>query len=207
MNAPRSGRPRPRTLIAVDPDNAYAKLGVSPLSTTEEIKRVIDERRAAASARRAARADASYGEDDAEMVRLQQLDKEIGTPRARAAYDAAHPANALLTVQPGVRDGWLQRGGRGGLISEWLVEELGADAWLPSPSALPLWLPGGPGPGLLDELRAFQTGPPARAGTDPAPAPAMGPSPPPGGLSVDELGGLHNHETPGRVPDREMEHG
>lgn len=203
MSGPRSGRPRPRTLIAVDPDNAYAKLGVSPLSSTEEIKRVVDERRAAAGARRAARADTGYGEDDAEMMRLQQLDKEIGTPRARAAYDAAHPANALLTVQPGTREGWLERGGRGGLISEWLVEELGLDAWLPSPSSLPLWVPGGLGPGLLEELRAYQAGAPPEV---PA-APAATPAPSEGGLSLEELGGLHNHEAPGRVPDQEMEHG
>jgi hypothetical protein len=156
MNGRDTRRPRPKALVRIDPGNAYARLGVSPRASTEEIKRVIDEKRASASAQRSSRADGRFGAEEEEMARLQQIEKEIGTPRARAAYDEAYPMNALLTIQTGGRDRWIERGHRAGLVSEWLVAELGLEASLPSPETLSLWMPGGPDPALADELRPFQ---------------------------------------------------
>ena len=37
------------------------------------------------------------------MTRLQAIEDEIGTPKARARYDRLNPQNALLTIQPGAR--------------------------------------------------------------------------------------------------------
>jgi hypothetical protein len=107
--------------------------------------------------RRRTRADQQFGEEDAEMTRLQAIEDEIGTPKARARYDRLNPQNALLTVQPGPDDSVLDPGSRAGLATAWLVEELGRESPLPSPESLPLWAPRGLDPELVAFLTAFAT--------------------------------------------------
>ncbi len=200
-------RPRPKALVRIDPGNAYARLGVSPRASTEEIKRVIDEKRAAVSAQRSARADGRFGAEEEEMARLQQIEKEIGTPRARAAYDEAHPMNALLTIQTRGRDRWLERGSRAGLVSEWLVAELGTEVFLPSPESLPLWAPAGLEPGWADELRPFQVRQPGAGDALPVKDAALMPQEVIEPLSIQELTSTQVGTTPGHRSGQEHEHG
>ena len=40
-----SGRPRPKTRLAIDTENAYAKLGASPLASIDEIKKILSDKR------------------------------------------------------------------------------------------------------------------------------------------------------------------
>ena len=119
----------------------YARLGVSPHLPTEEIKEVINRKRRESMRRRRARADQQFGEEEAEMTRLQAIEDEIGTPRARVRYDRLNPQNALLTVQPAPADARLEAGYRAGLVTAWLIEQLGRDHPLPSAEALFLWAP------------------------------------------------------------------
>jgi hypothetical protein len=200
-------RPRPKALVRIDPGNAYARLGVSPRASTEEIKRVIDEKRAAVSAQRSSRADGRFGAEEEEMARLQQIEKEIGTPRARVAYDEAHPMNALLTIQTGGRDRWLERGSRAGLVSEWLVAELGMEVLLPSADALPLWAPGGLEPGWADELRPFQVRKPEAGDALPMRDAALLPQEVLEPLSLQELKNTQVGTTPEQRSGKEHEHG
>ena len=148
-------RPRARTMVQLDPDNAYARLGVSPLLPTAEIKEVINRKRKEVNRRRRTRADQHFGEEDAEMTRLQAIEDEIGTPKARARYDRLNPQNALLTVQPGPGDSLLDPGSRAGLATAWLIEELGREAPLPTAESLALWAPGGLDPELVAFLAPF----------------------------------------------------
>ena len=134
-------RPRTKGRLQVDPNNAYARLGVSPLSTTEEIKSFILGRRSKAMASNRSRGDDDYGAAEAEVTRLQQIEEEIGTPRARAKYDAAHPQNELLTVQSARADGRFDLRERANIASAWLVEELGIEDVFPSAECLALWAP------------------------------------------------------------------
>ena len=142
-------------MIQLDPDNAYARLGVSPLLPTAEIKEVINRKRKEVSRRRRGRADQQFGEEDAEMTHLQAIEDEIGTPRARARYDRLNPQNALLTVQPGPGDSLLDPGSRAGLATAWLVEQLGRESPLPTAESLALWAPRGLDPELVAFLAAF----------------------------------------------------
>ena len=130
-------RPRPKTRLVVDPNNAYARLGVSPLSTTEEIKAFVLAKRSKAQASKRSRGDDDFGAAEAEMTRLQEIEEEIGTPRARTKYDAKHPQNELLTVQPSRADRRFELRERANLAAAWLVEELGADASSRAPSRSP----------------------------------------------------------------------
>lgn len=134
-------RPRPKGNVVVDPLNAYARLGVSPLSTTEEIKAFILAKRSKAQQSKRSRGDDDFGAAEAEMTRLQEIEEEIGTPRARTKYDAKHPQNELLTVQPARADRRFELRERANLAGAWLVEELGADGVFPSPESIPLWSP------------------------------------------------------------------
>lgn len=136
-----STRPRPKSRLVVDPNNAYARLGVSPLSTTEEIKSFILAKRSKAQASMRSRGDTDYGASEAEMTRLQELEEEIGTPRGRTKYDAKHPQNELLTVQPARADRRFELRQRANLAGAWLIEELGADGEFPSAESIPLWSP------------------------------------------------------------------
>ena len=134
-------RPRPKTRLVVDPNNAYARLGVSPLSSTEEIKAFVLAKRSKAQASKRSRGDDDFGAAEAEMTRLQEIEEEIGTARARTKYDARHPQNELLTVQPARADRRFELRERANLASAWLVEELGPEGEFPSPESIPLWSP------------------------------------------------------------------
>ena len=123
-------RPKPKARLLIDPDNAYARLGVSPLASTDEIKAFINDRRSKALSRRRSQGREVFGAEDVEITRLQELEEEIGSARARAAYDQEHPQNELLTVQPSPRDRALEPRQRAQLAAAWLREELGPDTLL-----------------------------------------------------------------------------
>lgn len=150
-----SARPRPKSRLVVDPNNAYARLGVSPLSTTEEIKAFVLAKRSKAQASKRSRGDDDFGAAEAEMTRLQEIEEEIGTPRARAKYDAKHPQNELLTVQPARADRRFELRERANLAAAWLVEELGPEGEFPSPESIPLWSPD-IDPALEELLKRFE---------------------------------------------------
>ncbi|HEY4238311.1 MAG TPA: hypothetical protein VGM88_00770 [Kofleriaceae bacterium] len=150
-----SQRPRPKTRLAIDPDNAYGKLGASPHATTDELKKLLSDKRGKAMAARRARGQQTFGDEEAEIIELQAIEKEIGTAAARAAYDREHPQNVLLTVQPSPRDRAFEASRTAGLVTAWLAEELGPDALLLHPDAYWLWLPGGLDPDLARELAPF----------------------------------------------------
>ena len=141
MSGGTGKRPRPKGRLVVDPSNAYARLGVSPLSTTEEIKAFILAKRSKAMASKRSRGDDDFGAAEAEVTRLQEIEEEIGTPRARAKYDAKHPQNELLTVQPARADRRFDLRERANIATAWLVEELGAEGVFPSPECIALWAP------------------------------------------------------------------
>ena len=149
------GRPRAKTMVGLDLHNAYARLGVSPLLSTDEIKEVINRKRKEVMRRRRGRADQQFGEEDAEMTRLQGIEDEIGTPKARAQYDRRNPQNALLTIQPAPGDASLDPRYRSGLATAWLVEELGRESLLPSADALAFWAPHGLDPEVVAFLASF----------------------------------------------------
>lgn len=180
-------RPRPRARVVIDPDNAYAQLGVSPLSSTEEIKALLNDRRAKAIARRRSRGQQQFGAEEAEMARLQKLEAEIGTPRSRATYDREHPQNELLTVQPGPGDRRLEPSHALGLVTAWLHDELGPSAALPSPDSLPLWAPGGISPELEAALVPFEEAAPHGGERAISAGEASGAAPAP---QVEDLGKL-----------------
>ena len=92
-------------MVRIDLENAYARLGVSPLMPTDEIKEIINRRRKDLMRLRRTRGEQRFGEEEAEMTRLQAIEDEIGTPKARGRYDRLNPQNALLTIQPGERPG------------------------------------------------------------------------------------------------------
>jgi hypothetical protein len=150
-------RPRAKTMVQLDPDNAYARLGVSPLLPTAEIKEVINRERKEVIRRRRTRGEQQFGEEEAEMTRLQAIEDEIGTPKARARHDRLNPQNVLLTVQPGPGDSCLDPAKRAGLATAWLVEQLGREGAPPTVESLALWAPGGLAPELADFLAAFAT--------------------------------------------------
>jgi hypothetical protein len=149
------GRPRAKTMVRLDLYNAYARLGVSPLLPTDEIKEVINRKRKEVMRQRRTRGEQQFGKEDAEMTRLQAIEDEIGTPRSRARYDRLNPQNALLTIQPGRHDICLESKDRAGLATAWVIEQLGRESSLPSPESLALWAPQGLDPDLLAFLTAF----------------------------------------------------
>jgi hypothetical protein len=141
MSALRRPRPRPRAMVRIDPGNYYARLGVSPLASTEEIAALIRTRRAALSAKLGTRAGGGFGQEELEITRYDEMNDHIGDARKRKAYDRAHPMNALLTVQEKVTDALTDQRTVSGLVTAWLVSEVGAEGLLPSPDSLPLWRP------------------------------------------------------------------
>jgi hypothetical protein len=161
-------RPRPKTRIAIDPDNAYARLGASPLASIDEIKRLLSDKRGRAMAARRAKGQQAFGEEEAEIIELQAIEKQLGTPAARAAHDLEHPQNALLTVQPASRDRAFEPARVASLVTGWLAEELGPEAMLLHPDAYWLWIPGGLDPELAAQLQPFAA--------TPATAPGVGAS-------------------------------
>jgi hypothetical protein len=157
----------------IDPSNAYARLGVSPLLSTEEIRAFVSAKRGKLVSGRRGQAAQGFGAAEAEMTRLQEIEAEIGTPRARAAYDQAHPQNELLTVQPSADDQRFEPRRRAALSGAWLAEELGRGGVFPSAECLALWSPGD----LDAELRAVLT----RSERAPDGGAAVAEAPPPGG--------------------------
>jgi hypothetical protein len=152
------GRPRAKTMVGLDLHNAYARLGVSPLLATDEIKELINRKRKEVMRRRRTRVEQQFGEEEAEMTRLQAIEDEIGTPKSRARYDQLNPQNAILTIQPAPRDGTFDSKHRACLATAWLIEELGHATSLPSPESLSLWASQGLGPDLTAYLSAFAPG-------------------------------------------------
>ncbi len=153
-------RPRPKTRLAIDPDNAYAKLGVSPLASVDEIKKLLSDKRGKAMAARRAKGQAAIGDEEAEIIELQEIEKEIGSPAARAAHDREHPQNALLTVQPAPRDKAFDPAKVASLVTSWLASELGPEVLLLHPDAYWLWIPGGLDPDLAAQLQPFASAAP-----------------------------------------------
>ena len=176
-------RPRPKARLILDVDNPYARLGVSPLAGIDEIKRVASEQRGKRMAQRRAEGQQAAAETEAEIIAIQDIERQIGTPAARALYDREHPQNVLLTVQPSPRDRAFSTAGISAFVTAWLVEELGADAMVVHPDAAWLWLPAGLDAELLGELARFQV----HASDDPRPAAADAASDP---LSLESLGQL-----------------
>ena len=160
-------RPRPKTRLAIDPDNAYAKLGISPLASIDEIKKLLSDKRGKAMAARRAKGQSAAGDEEAEIIELQEIEKQIGSPGARAAHDREHPQNALLTVQPAPRDKAFEPARVASLVTSWLIEELGPETLLLHPDAYWLWIPGGLDPELAAQLQPFAAAAPTpQARTD-----------------------------------------
>jgi len=145
-------RPRPRALIGIDPDNAYARLGVSPTTSTEEIKTFVDTRIAEI---KASMRDRSSREQEDALARLTEVGKQIGTARARAKYHETNPWNELLAVQRTSADETLDPGARTNLVTAALLTELGHDALLPTARSFAVWAPAGIPAALAAELQAF----------------------------------------------------
>ena len=78
MSTPQ--RPRPKTRLAIDPENAYARLGSSPLASIDEIKKLLSDKRGKAMAVRRAKGQGAAGDDEAEIIELQAIEKLIGAP-------------------------------------------------------------------------------------------------------------------------------
>jgi hypothetical protein len=186
-NSPFGRRPRPRARIAIDPDNAYSRLGASPLASIVEIKKLLSEQRGKAMAARRARGQQAFGAEEAEIIELQAIEKQIGTAAARAAYDRDHPQNALLTVQAAARDRAFEPAPLAQLVTSWLAEELGPEAMLLHPDAYWLWMPHGLEPELAARLQPFVT---AASSTEPAAPPSSAASSPASALDVDDVGSL-----------------
>lgn len=70
-------------------------------------------------------------------------------------------------MQPAPHDRWLDPRRRDGLITAWLVEELGQAVTLPSPESLALWAPSGVSPELAALLSMFATDTATEPGTTP----------------------------------------
>ena len=141
MSERRGKRPRPLARLVIDPNNAYARLGVSPLASTDNIKSHILLLRSKAQASKRSRGDQDFGAAEAEMTRLQEIEALIGASRSRAKYDAEHPENELLTVQPAPADRAVGLRERANLAGAWLVEELGHDAPFASAESESMWAP------------------------------------------------------------------
>lgn len=168
---PSGHRPRPKGFLRLDLDNAYARLGVSPLTSADDIAdRIADLRGKANRAAKAAADPAAKQAAEEEIHRLDKIFEDIGAPLQRERYDERFPQNILLTVQPGAAEQAWRKHRRAGLISEWLreglaqeglpQEGLAQDAFLPSPGCLRLWAPAGLSPLLRETLAAVRETPP-----------------------------------------------
>jgi hypothetical protein len=155
MSGPMRERPRSRSFIAYDKNNAYERLGVSPLASTAEILSRIFELRQEASRLAKSAVDASFGEETEAVLKIDEIADTIGDPVKRQQYDGEHPQNIMLTVQPSSMDRFQLPYRRAGLISEWLREKLEHDVFLPTPSSSQLWLLDTVDQSLLDFLEAY----------------------------------------------------
>lgn len=134
-----SRRPRPSSFVQVDLDNAYARLGISPLAPTRDIKQLINDKIRELKSQLSSKSEASFGDVEDQINRLQQIEEKIASPKARARYDQQHPQNELLTIQPCPSDHFDDPRFRAGLVTAWLVETLGSDRLLPTADCLAFW--------------------------------------------------------------------
>ena len=139
MRRPLRERPRARSFIGYDRNNAYERLGVSPLASTGEIAARLFERRQEAAREAKATEDESFGEEMEAVLKVDEIANAIQDPAKRQQYDEDNPQNVLLTVQSSLVERFRQPYRRAGLVSEWLRERLGPDLFLPSTSAVRLW--------------------------------------------------------------------
>jgi len=149
-------RPRPKARIQPDLDNPYARLGVSPLASIDEIKQVAANRRGELINRRRRQGADGARDLEQQIIEIQDIEKQIATPGVRAAYDREHPQSTLLTVQAGPRDRGFGPANAASLVTAWLAEQLGTEEQLVHPDALWLWLPAGLDPVLAEVLARFQ---------------------------------------------------
>ncbi len=153
----RSKRPKPHSFVQYDPENYYAKLGISPLTPTREIKKIITRKQNDAKKRRRLRAGGKFSEEDHEFNELQRIMESFASSKKREEYDRLNPQSELLTVQWNEYDDWFDKNSQVDFVSAWLIEELGQEKFLPTPGALQLWCPGGLDVELLDFLAQFET--------------------------------------------------
>jgi hypothetical protein len=131
-------------MVALDVDNPYARLGVSPLAPQRELKRVINDQTAKqkkeARFAKDRRDEETEARAAAEIARLQAIETAIGNPEDRLAFDRQNPQNVVLTVQPGPDDDLDDPARLGALVSAWVASEL-PDVWVPAASCIHLWQP------------------------------------------------------------------
>jgi hypothetical protein len=150
----RSKRPNPCGFVQYDPNNYYAKLGISPLTPIKEIKTIIMRKQMEIKNQlhRGSQQTSKKTELINQFDKLQKIAESFASPKKREEYDRLNPQSELLTVQSGDYDDWFERSSRLDLVSAWLVKELGREKFLPTPESLPLWCPMGLDPELLDFL-------------------------------------------------------
>lgn len=132
-------RPQPKSFVQVDLNNAYARLGVSPLATDKEIKQLYNEKDAKLRGQLRDKANQQFSSIEQQITELQEIEALIGSPKARARYDQEHPYNESLTVQPLPGDRFDDPIHRANLATEWLVEQLGRTALLHTPESAAIW--------------------------------------------------------------------
>lgn len=146
-------RPRPLARIVIDPNNAYARAGVAPSMTSQEIRRELTRKHAKLSGD--AKLSGGRKELTEQLEQLGGLLDQLGDAKRRARYDAEHPENELLTVQPSGRDAMPAPARLAALATGWLLDEGDPEAWLPHPESLSIWCPGGVSTELTEFLQAF----------------------------------------------------
>jgi hypothetical protein len=154
----RSKRPKPRDFVQYDPNNYYAKLGISPLTPIKEIKAIIIRKQMEIKNQlhRSSQQKSKKTKYIKEFDKWQKIGESFASPKKREEYDRLNPQSELLTVQLSDYDDWFERSSRLDLVSAWLVKELGQEKFLPTPGSLQLWCPMGLDPELLDFLAQFE---------------------------------------------------
>jgi hypothetical protein len=79
----RDRRPRAAVMVGIDPNNPYSQLGVSPLESTETIRRIGNERIRELRRHLKSRTTQAFSEVEAEIVRIQAILETIASPRHR----------------------------------------------------------------------------------------------------------------------------
>lgn len=156
-NSKTSKRPKPNSFVQYDPGNYYAKLGISPLTPTREIKKTITRKQNDAKKRRRSQAGGKFSKEDSEFNELQKIMESFASDRKREEYDCLNPQSELLTVQWSEYDDWFDNNSQVNFVSAWLKEELGHEKFLPTPESLQLWCPGGLDAELIEFLSRFET--------------------------------------------------
>jgi hypothetical protein len=120
-----SKRPKPHTFLQYDPGNYYATLGISPLTPTREIKKIITRKQNDAKKRRRSLAGGKFSKEDSEFNELQKIMESFASDKKREEYDRLNPQSELLTLQWSEYDDWFDKNSRVDFVSAWLVEEMG----------------------------------------------------------------------------------